>query len=227
MKMKKSNLQFNYPLNFQKVCINLSFFVFILIFSINIFAQRPTPTPVQEVPEVISRDDDLNNNDLDQVVETVDSETPSTTINLPKQNPPDSTENAEAISNKQKKMMMYLDLLTKTEQRAASLQKQLFDLIEKQNDLNTRIKQINYQMRPEIINSSTALIGSLRPEDLREQRKQTLELEKESVEALLQQIEGNRANLAESVRKADLLVERIRAKFDTIVDEALSEDDDF
>lgn len=202
-----------------------------LIFSINVNAQvsQPTPPPTRETPQIVSRDTDSItppqiNEDVNET--TNPDETSTDTINLPPQDQSTVAEKEDATAKKQKQMMLYLDLLTKTEQRSATLRTQLYDLLEKQNSLNSRIKQIEYSLQPDNISNVTSLTGSLRPEDLRQQRKQSLELERANLETLLDQINGSLANLQESVRKADVLVEKIRTRFEKIVDDALSADEE-
>jgi hypothetical protein len=190
--------------------------------------RRPTPTPTPDIPVVVSRDDELPETPFEEDVnELSESETDDDSIELPRQTlppPADRTESTE--SKKQKRMMMYLDLLTKTEQRATLLRQQVFEILEKQNSVTAKLKQTEYLLRPEVITSATALSGSLRPEDLREQRKAALETEKANYEAMLRQIEASRANLEDSLQKAELLVERVRSKFEIAVEAALNEDDE-
>lgn len=206
--------------------VSFCLIIFLCLFSVKINAQKPKPTPTPDLPVVVSRDSDLERNDrIDKEPEVNEIVRNGQTIKLPKTNT-STTEKTDTTSAKQRKMMLYLDLLNKVEQRAANLQKQLFDLLEKQNSISTKIKQLDYLLRPEVISSQTALTGSLRPEDLREQRKKSLELEKENLEVLLQRLDSRRAGLEESVRKADLLVEKIRVRFDKILDAALSEDEE-
>jgi hypothetical protein len=201
--------------------------LFFILLSSPIYAQtkKTTPTPNSEIPKVVSRDNDSEKT-IEDVNEISDSSTSNNTISLPNPKPLSRPLTNEVSTENQQKMILYLNLLTKTEERASSLRKQLFEMIEKQNSITTKIKQLEYLLRPEIIASSTALTGSLRPEDLREQRKQSLELEKSNIEQLLLQIENSRANLEENVRKADALVEKIRVRFDVIVDTALREEED-
>src|SRR5438105_7000594 len=57
---------------------------------------------------------------------------------------------AEKKSNyddRQKRMLMNLDILTRAEQRTESLRKQLFEMIEKENTINARLEQIAYDIR--------------------------------------------------------------------------------
>ncbi len=197
---------------------------YFIAFSSSGFAQksRPTPTPKSTIPAVVSRDaDSIRKSSGNDVRETLVKEN---AMKLPRESSAQSSNNADGSTKKQKKMMLYLDLLTRTEQRAASLQKQLFELIEKQNSLMSKIKQLEYQLRPEVISSMTRLTGSLRPEDLREQRKQSLKLDKTNAETLLLQLDRRRSMLELNAQKADALVEKIRVRFDKIVDDALNED---
>lgn len=192
-------------------------------------AQRPTPTPQRDLPVIVSRDADLD----DAVPaerdgnEVVDGSERDDTIELPAPTEPASESDAsvEPSSQAQKRMLLYLDLLTKTEQRAATLRRQVFELLEKQNDVSAKLRQLEYLLRPEVISATTALSGSLRPEDLRDQRRESLEAEKAGLETMLRQIEASRSGLEDSLRKAELLVERIRAKFETAVEAALDEED--
>lgn len=125
---------------------------------------------------------------------------------------------------KQKRLLLNLDILSRAETRAESLRKQLFEMIEKENGVQIRIEQINNDARPESIERSLAFVGSLRPEEIREQKRKSLEAEKRNLELLLAQIQTSRSTLEENVQKADFLVEKVRLKLDKEIDDALAED---
>jgi len=127
---------------------------------------------------------------------------------------------------KQKRLLLNLDILSRAESRAESIRKQLFEIIEKENSVRTRLDQIQYDARPEIIDRSAALSGSLRPEEIRDQRKKSLDVERRNLESLLTQIQTNRTALEESVLRADALVEKVRSKFEKEIDDALADDKD-
>lgn len=127
---------------------------------------------------------------------------------------------------KQKRLALNLDILTKAESRADSLRKQLFEMIEKENTIKSRLDQIDIDSRSETIDRTVAMMGSLRPEEIRDQRKKSLEAERENLSLLLTQIETNRATLEANVEKADTLVEKIRVKLDKDIDDALATDDE-
>jgi hypothetical protein len=125
---------------------------------------------------------------------------------------------------KQKRLAMNLEILTKAEQRVESLRKQSFDMIDKENSLKTRLEQIENDLRPESIERNIAFVGSLRPEDLRAARKRSLEAERTNVQNLLTEIQKTRSSLDLNVQKAELLVERLRTKLEAEIDAALEDD---
>lgn len=195
---------------------------------------RRTPRPLATPPrvltgaEIISRADDLT-------PETpADGETTATPITAPPDNGRSSDDPRERVGQakklsydeKQKRLMMNLDILTRAEQRVENLRKQLFDMIEKENNVKTRLDQIQYDSRPDIIERSVVIAGSLRPEEIRESRRKSLDAERANLESLLTQIQNNRANLDASVLRADTMVEKLRAKLEKEIDDALVEEEE-
>src|SRR5215211_3360246 len=63
---------------------------------------------------------------------------------------------------------MDMERLTRAEQRAEQLRSQLIDVQAKVADFESRLEQINFALRPENIENSTAGYGSTRPEQARE-----------------------------------------------------------
>jgi len=132
--------------------------------------------------------------------------------------------NQDNYDKKQKRLAMNLDILTKAEQRAESLRKQLFEMVEKEASVRMRLEQISFDARPEMIERSSVFTGSLRPEEIREQRKKSLDAEKRNLESLITQIQTSRSSLEENVQKADFLVEKVRLKLDKEIDAALADE---
>jgi hypothetical protein len=126
---------------------------------------------------------------------------------------------------RQKRLLLNLDILTRAEQRAESLRKQRFELIEKENTVRSRIDQIDADARPETIEKSVAMAGTLRPEELREARRKSLEAEKRNLQSLLNEISATRASLEQNVLRADALVEKLRIKLEKDIDAALDADE--
>lgn len=192
-------------------------------------AAKPTPTPVRSTePAVISRADDYP-------VVVIEPAPQNTDVVL---TPSDSTIEElrerllqlEAKSNKkdpdqkQRQLALNLDILTKSEQRSDSLRKQLFEMIEKENSIRGRIDQIDNDMRPESIERSMATVGSLRPEELREQRRRSLALEKTNLQTLLAAVQKNRTDLELNLQRSDALVEKLRVRIEKEIDDALNDD---
>ncbi len=182
---------------------------------------RPTPRATPFVPEIVSRDSDLE----DQIRSQTDPQNaaPEEAASDPRQNtavPP--FELGGITEAQQKKLLFYLDMLTRLEQRAETFRSQLISMTEKQNGVTTKIQQVDYNLRPEVIAGVTALSGSFRPEDLRDQRKSELEIEKRNLEALQTQLEFNIATLEDNLRRADLMAESVRVAFEAMLESALS-----
>ncbi|HEX6280079.1 MAG TPA: hypothetical protein VFZ49_08725 [Pyrinomonadaceae bacterium] len=125
---------------------------------------------------------------------------------------------------KQKRVLLNLDILTRAEQRSESLRKQVFEMIEKENAVKTKLDTLDYDLRPEVIERSTALIGSLRPEEIRASRRKSLEAERTNLQSLLTEIQKTRAVLDINLQRSDAMVEKLRLRFEKEIDAALAED---
>ena len=122
---------------------------------------------------------------------------------------------AEGLDERQKRIALNLDLLSRTEQRAEVMRKQLIELTEKETVFKNRLVQIDEDMRPDSIDRSVMLVGSIgstRTTDLRETRRRVLDNERKGVESLYSQTAASRARLEEDVRQADALVGRLRQR---------------
>ena len=121
----------------------------------------------------------------------------------------------EGGDERQKRIAQNLDLLSRTEQRAETLRKQLIELTEKETAFKTRMMQLDEDMRPDSIDRSVMLVGSIgstRTSELRDTRRRVLDNERKGVESLYNQTAASRARLEEDVRQADALVGRLRQR---------------
>lgn len=134
------------------------------------------------------------------------------------------TPTSSAGDEKQKALLMNLDIITRAEQRSDALRKQLFEMIEKENTIRTRLEQIEYDSRPDVIERSVQIAGSLRPEEVREARRRGLAAEKSNLQSLLTEVQNTRSNLAAALQRADQLVEKLRFKLEKDIDDALEND---
>ena len=130
---------------------------------------------------------------------------------------PDSRSEAES-KERLKRISTNFDLLTRAEERAEILRKQLIELIEKETQFKMRLAQLEEEMRPENIERTLSTYGTTRTVEIRETRRKVLENEKRGVESLLQITSQSRLRLEEDVRQADQLVSKLRQRLFPLID---------
>jgi prefoldin subunit 5 len=89
------------------------------------------------------------------------------------------------------------------QEKAASLRSQLGEVEAKQADLQTRLQTLEENLRPENIEKNLAGVGSTKPEDLREQRRRQLEIERNGVQAQLTLLATSHTRLQQAIAQAD------------------------
>ena len=100
------------------------------------------------------------------------------------------------------------------EQRAENLRAQLREVLDKESALQARVQQLDYELQPESIQRRMALIGTTRPEEVREQIRRELESEKEKVRAQLDQLATSRTRLEAAIAAAEAEADRLRMRVD-------------
>lgn len=138
----------------------------------------------------------------------------------------ESTGKKNEYDEKQKRMVLNLDILTRAEQRSESLRKQHFEMIEKENTINSRLEQIDFDIRPEMIERTLRLAGSMRPEEIRDNRRKSLTAERTNLQSLLTDIQTTRANLNMNLLKSEQMVEKLRLKLEKDIDDSFLKEDD-
>jgi len=132
----------------------------------------------------------------------------------------------DTYDERQKRMLLNLDILTRAEQRSESLRKQLFDMIEKENTVKARLDQLEIDIRPEAIERSLQMTGSMRPEEVRENRRKSLEAERRNLQALLSEIQSTRSKVANSLQSSDQIVDKLRIKLEKDIEDSFLKVDD-
>lgn len=117
------------------------------------------------------------------------------------------------------KSLVDLERLSRAEQRSSALHTELSTVQAKQAELEARAEDIDYALKPENIERSTAGYGTTRPEELREQRRKQLESERERVRKQLDQLAASQTRLEQAIATSDAEVDRLRKKLDA-ADEA-------
>jgi hypothetical protein len=86
---------------------------------------------------------------------------------------------------------------------AETLRAQLRDIQLKEADLQYRLNQLDYELKPENIERYFAGTGSTRPEELREHRRRQLQLEKDTLTSQLQSLSESKTRLETAIVRAD------------------------
>ncbi|HEY2962514.1 MAG TPA: hypothetical protein VGJ37_08880 [Pyrinomonadaceae bacterium] len=105
-----------------------------------------------------------------------------------------------------------MERLTRAEQRAEQLRMQLVDVQSKIADLEAKLEQIEYALKPENVDRATQGYGTVHPEEAREARRRQLESEKSRTVAQLRILQTSQTRLEVSVTNADNEVDLLRAK---------------
>ena len=111
--------------------------------------------------------------------------------------------------------LLDMERLTRAEQRAETLRSQLVDNESKLADLQSRLEQIEYNLKPENIERATATYGTVHPEEARDSRRRQLESEKVRVQSQIKILDGSRARLEQAITNADNEVDLLRRRIET------------
>ena len=92
---------------------------------------------------------------------------------------------------------------TTAQDRVANLRSRLTEVEAKQVELQTRLQQLEENLKAEKVEHSLAGVGSTRPEDLREQRRRQLEIERNGVRAQLDLLAVSHSRLDTAIAQAE------------------------
>jgi chromosome segregation ATPase len=122
----------------------------------------------------------------------------------------------EKLSQMQEEQRSLVDMerLTRAEQRAETMRAQLLDVQAKQADLQSKLEQIEYALKPENIERVVATFGTLHPEEAREARRRQLESERSRTQDQLNSLATSRARLEAAIATADHEVDLLRERLD-------------
>jgi hypothetical protein len=87
---------------------------------------------------------------------------------------------------------------------AADLRVKLAEVQFKESDLRMRLDQLDEALKPDNIERSLAGVGSTRPEELREQRRRELTIERDGVRRQLDLLATSRTRLESAIQAADI-----------------------
>ena len=109
---------------------------------------------------------------------------------------------------------------SKTTESVEELKLRLIDIQARQEIARLQLEQLDESLKPENIERALAGIGSTKPEELREQRRRQLTMEKTSVSAELELLELKRTRLEEAIAEAEARAYQRSAKAEPAIDNA-------
>lgn len=108
------------------------------------------------------------------------------------------------------------DRLVQEEQRIENLLAQLVVIGEKEAPIQSRLAEIDEQMRPENIDQ-LPISGSLRPEEVREATRRRLTGEQTRLRSQIELLQQSRMRLQSSLSVTEMLVQNLRLKLQTVL----------
>jgi len=102
--------------------------------------------------------------------------------------------------------------LEKEEKRGEALQLHLLEIAQKEDPVQTRLDQINQQLKPEVIERTMAGVGSVHPEELRNEVLSRLNGERARLLAQLELLRQDRTRTRSSLATTDAAIQRFRIK---------------
>ena len=103
------------------------------------------------------------------------------------------------------------DRMTQEEQRAENLEEQLFSIAKEEANLQAQLDDVNEQLRPENL-QQLQVMGSTRPEAVRESMQRKLSNQQMRIQAQLQLLQQSRTRLHSSISVTDMLIQNLRSQ---------------
>ena len=101
------------------------------------------------------------------------------------------------------------DRMMQEEQRAEQLEEQLFSIAREESNLQGQLDEVNEQLRPERL-EQLQVMGSTRPEEVRESTRRRLTNQQSRIQAQLQLLQQSRSRIHSSISVTDMLIQNLR-----------------
>ncbi|MCM3874310.1 MAG: hypothetical protein ND895_26775 [Pyrinomonadaceae bacterium] len=205
---------------------------------------RRVARPVITNPEITPPEDQKATESGDKIISTAD-EDPDAQVDETTQSPEAKPKNGKTpakpasddrekqqtidnLSNQVKKLndklgqmqetdqaLMDMERLSRAEQRAETLRSQQVEVESKLADLQSKLEDTEYMMKPENIEREMAPYGSTRPEVVRDTRRRRLESDRNRILAQIKILETSRVRLEGAVATADAEVDLLRRRLES------------
>ena len=152
-------------------------------------AESPSPTPVED-PESMKKTIQTLSNQVDKLTDKLSQ------------------------MEESQRSMVDLERLGRAEQRSSQLRSEQRTVQAKIGELEVRLEDVEFALKPENVERATAVYGTTRPEEIRAQRKKQLETERERVQKQLEQLRASETHLTQAIATSDAEVDRLQKKID-------------
>jgi chromosome segregation ATPase len=186
-------------------------------------APRITNPEIYQPPPV----ENTNSNNSGDTSTSTDNSNSNSTAPQPAEDPDSMKKTIRTLSNQVDKLndklnqmeesqrsLVDLERLSRAEQRSSQLRAEQRDVLAKIGDLEVRLEEVEFALKPENVERATAVYGTTRPEELRAQRRKQLETERERVQKQLEQLRASEIRLQQSIATSDAEVDRLQKKLD-------------
>lgn len=182
--------------------------LFTLVFSGSAVAQRPFPAPTPLIPPLIRSADPMQNisNDTANI---------SRALNTLNQNwraffESFTSNQGLKMSDKQQKILFAFEILNRSEQSLAGLQKSRLDYVERQSKFRLQLATVTDDLLPQSLDRYVALRGTTDAEGLRDIRRQALQKERTELTDVLYKIQSDLDSINSDIRRLDQFVKNLR-----------------
>lgn len=126
------------------------------------------------------------------------------------------------MSDKQQKILFAFEILNRSEQSVAGLQRSKLDYVERQSRLRLQLASVTDDLLPQSLDRYVALRGTTDAEGLRDIRRQALQKERNDLTDVLGRIQTDLANMDSDIRRIDQFVKNLRQQLFPKVENELS-----
>lgn len=116
------------------------------------------------------------------------------------------------LSDRQQKLLLGYEVLNRAETRLEILQKFQIEMTQKDGEVKTRLSQLEESLMPGGVERDTAFIGTMQGDEMRENRRRTLEIERRNLQTLSAQINRSLQQNSSELRQAENFVQTLRRR---------------
>lgn len=180
----------------------------ILLFAASVYSQQPAPQAYPGVPIRLATDEAVENisKNMTELTKSV------TTLNQGLKSFFESYTSSQGfrLSPKQQTLLMAFEILNRAEQRMVNLQKMRLDIAERQTPMRLQFAQIEDDILPQSIDRYVSTRGTTNAQELKNIRRNALELERGNLARTLRNMENDMQNIDEEIRETQAFIVSIR-----------------